>query len=37
MLERAKTEIKIINEDIKQKDFMFVGEKEEKAYEDRLR
>ena len=37
ILERAKTEIKIINEDIKPKDFMFVSEKEERSYEDRLR
>ena len=28
MFERAKTEIKIINEDIKPKDFMYVSEKD---------
>jgi hypothetical protein len=37
MFERAKTEVKIINEDIKPKDFMYVSEKEERNYEDRLR
>ena len=37
MLERAKTEVKIINEEIKPKDFMYVSEKEEKLYEDHLR
>ena len=37
MLDRAKTEVKIIHEEIKSKDFMFVTEKDERAYEDRLR
>ena len=30
-------EVKIINEDIKQKDFMFVSEKDEKMFEDQLK
>ena len=29
--------MKIINEDIKQKDFMFVSEKDERAFEDQLK
>lgn len=34
LFERAKTEVKIINEDIKQKDFMFISEKDEKIFEE---
>lgn len=37
VFERAKTEVKIINEDIKQKDFMFVSEKDERVFEDQLK
>jgi hypothetical protein len=37
VFERAKTEVKIINEDIKQKDFMYILEKDERIYEDQLK
>jgi hypothetical protein len=37
LLERAKIEVRIMSEEIKQKDFLFVQEREELAFEDSLR
>lgn len=37
LLERAKIEVRIMSEEIKQKDFLFVQEKEEHAFEDGLK
>lgn len=35
--ERAKNEVKMINEDIKPKDFLFIPERQERAFEDKLK
>ena len=37
LMERVKNEAKIMNEDIKPKDFMYVSEKVENVYEDNLK
>lgn len=37
IFERAKTEVKIINEDIKPKDFMYLTEREERCFEDSMK
>ena len=37
LLTRAKHEVKMINEDIKPKDFLYISEKEERTYEEKLR